>query len=221
MTEDQKDFKRKTPGQPEKFNIYQKLNNVREAVAYLKKDTKVTGYQAITHDYVTSEIRPHLIKHGIITIPRQKSYEIRDTGKTTKSGVPFIAYIGMYDVDFVNADNPDDKVTATVGAMSEDTADKGPGGSLSYAVKSAFLKVFNIETGEDEESRQEQKPAFINKNQITVLNDLIPETGTDLEKFHRYLNVKSVDMILTTNYSKALSGLQKKRAAMRQPGDES
>ena len=34
-----------------------------------------------------------------------------------------------------------------------DNADKSPGMALSYATKYAILKVFNIETGEDEESR--------------------------------------------------------------------
>jgi hypothetical protein len=135
---------------PVKPNIYQRLNMIRREVMYLQKDATVTGYKAITHDFVTSAIRQHLITHGVLTIPRQVEGELRDTGKTTKGGVPFTCYIGMYEIDFVNEDNPSDMVTVRVGAMSEDTADKGPGGALSYAVKYAFLKVLNIETGIDE-----------------------------------------------------------------------
>ena len=194
-------------------NIYQKLDAVRKAVAYLQKDATVTGYKAITHDFVTSAVRPEMIKHGIVTIPRQVSYEIRDTGKTTKGGVPFMAYIGMYEFDFVNIENPEDKVTVSVGAMSEDTADKGSGGAISYAMKYALLKVFNIETGESEESRHEQKPEYINDDQATFIADLITETDADRMKFLKFIGANSIEKITQKQYKKAVDALEAKKNA--------
>jgi len=198
---------------PASKNIYQKLDAVRKAVAYLQKDATVTGYKAITHDFVTSAVRPEMIKHGIVTIPKQKSYELRDTGKTTSKGVPFIAYVGMYEFDFVNIEDPQDKVTVTVGAMSEDTADKGPGGAISYAMKYALLKVFNIETGESEESRHDQKPEYINDDQATQIANLITESNSDRIKFLKYIGATSIEKITQKNYQKAVDALEAKKNA--------
>jgi hypothetical protein len=189
-------------------NIYQRLNEVRKAVQYLQKDASVTGYRAITHDYVTSEVRPHLIENGIMVVPRQSSYELRDTGKTTKNGIPFTNYIGVYDFDFVNIDEPQDKVTVRIGAMSEDTADKGAGGAISYAMKYAFLKLFNIETGDSEESRYEQKPDYITADQVVEIEDMIKEMGVDEEKFLKLGKAKSVDKLLSSQYKNAVAWLK-------------
>jgi hypothetical protein len=189
-------------------NIYQRLNEVRKAVQYLQKDASVTGYRAITHDYVTSEVRTHLISNGIVVIPRQVECEVRETGKTTKQGVPFTAYVGMYEFDFVNMDEPTDKVTVRVGAMSEDTADKGPGGAISYAMKYAFLKLFNIETGEAEESRYDQKPDYITADQVVQIEDMIKETGVDEKKFLELGKVKGVEKLLSSQYENAVAWLK-------------
>ncbi|GAG33209.1 unnamed protein product, partial [marine sediment metagenome] len=125
---------------PVKPNIFQRLNMIRREVQYLQKDATVTGYKAITHDYVTAAIRQHLITNGVLTIPRQTAWELRDTGKVTSKGTPFTIFIGTYDIDFVNEDDPTDMATVTITATAEDTSDKNPGKCLSYAVKYAFLK---------------------------------------------------------------------------------
>ena len=87
----------------------------------------------------------------------------------------------------------------------------GPGGAISYAMKYALLKVFNIETGESEESRQEQKPDFINEDQQTEITDLIKETKSDKPKFLKFLGVPSVEKIPQTLYTKAVSALKAKQ----------
>ncbi|OEU68433.1 MAG: hypothetical protein BBJ57_02390 [Desulfobacterales bacterium PC51MH44] len=227
MTEKQKEFVKQTPDQeypdaladPVKPNIFQRLNLIRREVEYLKKDATVTGYKAITHDFVTSAIRQHLITHGVLTIPRQIEGELRDTGKTTKGGVPFTAYIGMYEFDFVNEDDPGDMVTVRVGAISEDTADKGPGGAISYAMKYAFLKVFNIETGESEESRHDQKPEYISTDQALEINDMITETDTNMVSFLKVAKAKDVANILQSAYPMLKKQLEKKKEKLRQPGE--
>jgi hypothetical protein len=205
---------------PVKPNIFQRLNSIRREVEYLKKDATVTGYTAITHDFVTGAIRQHLITNGVLTIPRQVEGELRDTGKTTKGGVPFSVYIGMYEIDFVNEEDPKDTVTVRVGAMSEDTADKGPGGALSYAVKYAFLKVFNIESGDKEESRHDQKPSYISADQQIEFTDLINETDTDMAKFLTTAKATDVAKILESSYPMLKGLLEKKKGKMREPGME-
>lgn len=141
-----------------KLNIYQRINEVRKKVDYIRKDKKVEGYQAVTHDAVTSELRVHFIEYGIIVVPRLISSVFKPSGSTTAKGIAWMLYEGWYEVDFVNMDDPADKVTVPIESHALDYGDKAPGKATSYATKYAMLKLFSIETGESDESRQEQKP---------------------------------------------------------------
>lgn len=141
------------------LNIYQRLNQVRAAVAYVQKDKKVEGqgYMAVTHDAVTSLVRPHLVEQSIIVVPTLVTSKVAETGTVTAKGTPIIRYEATYDVAFVNADSPDDRVLIRQEAHALDQGDKAPGKATSYAVKYSMLKLFSLETGEEEESRIEQR----------------------------------------------------------------
>ena len=57
----------------------------------------------------------------------------------------------------MNADDPTDRLTIVIESHAMDNADKAPGKAVSYANKYALLKLFEIETGEDEESRYQEQ----------------------------------------------------------------
>jgi len=154
------------------MNIYQRIDKVRKEVAYLRKDKKVDTYWAVTHDMVTAELRPHLIKHGIVTVLRQISGEVQDTGKATKKGNPITRYVAFYEMDFVNIEDAADKCTTSIGSIAEDHGDKAPGKCASYAVKTLMLKTFNIETGEGDEGRIEAKPTPITELDLINLKEI-------------------------------------------------
>lgn len=139
------------------MNIYQRINEIRKTIAYVKKDKQVGegsyGYMAVTHDAVTSLIRPALIDQGIVIVVSIVSSAVKDTGSTTGKGVPYIRYEGVYDVWFVNSESPDDRILSRIEAHAVDQGDKAPGKAISYAVKYAMLKLFSLETGEDDEGR--------------------------------------------------------------------
>ena len=141
------------------LNIYQRLNEVRKAVEYVQKDKKVEGqgYMAVTHDAVTALVRPHLVAQGILIVPTLVEAKVAETGTTTGKGTPIIRYEGVYDIAFVNCDDPNDKIIGRFGSHALDQGDKAPGKAISYAVKMAMLKIFSLETGEDEEQRFESK----------------------------------------------------------------
>ena len=136
------------------MNIYQKINEVRKKVEYIQKDAEVQGYRAVTHDAVTAMVRDHLIHYGIVIVPYQVGGTSKDVG-ATKSGTTIIRFEASYEVWFVNAEDPQDKFCVAMFAHANDSSDKAPGKACSYAVKYAMLKVFSIETGENEESRLE------------------------------------------------------------------
>jgi len=167
------------------MNIYQRINEVRKKVAYLRKDKKVETYWAVTHDMVTAELRQPLIDLGIVIIPRQTQGQTFDTGKSTKKGTPIIRYEGVYEFDIVNMEDPEDKTTASIEGHAEDHGDKAPGKALSYAKKALMLKVFEIETGESDESRIDSKPEPITDLDLINLKEICESrgyTGKDADK---------------------------------------
>lgn len=136
-----------------KPNLFQRINEVRKAVSYVQKDKAVStgggSYKAVTHDAVTALVREHMVAHGIVSWPNLVGSQCIPK----EEGAKQFRYEATYDCTFCNVDNRDDKLTIRIQAHAMDNADKAPGKALSYAMKYALLKLFNLETGEDEESR--------------------------------------------------------------------
>jgi len=139
------------------MNIYQRINAVRKAIGYIQKDKAVStgggSYKAVTHDAVTGMIRQHLVEQGIVIVPDLVAgvFHPRDEGAKQR------LYEASYMINFVNADMPDERVSMQISAHALDNGDKAPGKALSYATKYAILKLFSLETGEDEESRHQHE----------------------------------------------------------------
>ena len=141
------------------MNIYQRLNEIKKKVAYLKKDKQVESYMAVTHDAVTAATREHFIEHGVIIVPAELSCQTINTGMVTGKGTPFIRFEAKYRVEFVNMDEPTDRACVEFSAHALDHGDKAPGKAHSYATKYAVLKMLQLETGEAEEGREAMRPA--------------------------------------------------------------
>lgn len=141
------------------MNIYQRVNAVRRSIGYIRKDKAVStgggSYLAVTHDAVTALLHNALVENGIIVTVYLVSSAMKDTGSTTAKGVSFMRYEGTYDISFVNEEDPADRIVSRIESHAIDNGDKAPGKAISYAVKYAMLKLFSLETGEDEEGRAE------------------------------------------------------------------
>jgi len=144
------------------MNIYQRINAVMKDVSYVQKDVSVTGggtYKAVSHDMVLAVLRKAMVQNGIVTRVEQlrgKFAQMRDLSLDIKMHM----YTATYAVDFVNMDNPEDFLHCVIQSHANDSGDKAPGKSASYAVKYAMLKTFGLETGESDESRTYEAPAF-------------------------------------------------------------
>lgn len=168
----------------EKPNILQRINKVRRAVDYIQKEEKkIDGqYRAVSHDAVTALLHEHLVEHGIVVVPTVTKSQTIDTGKKTSRGAPIIRYEATFDVMFFNEDDMKDWVKVSLDAHGEDTGDKAPGKAISYAVKYAKLKLFDLETGEDDEGRIESSPPKLTAENHQHLRDVCNELGLDPEK---------------------------------------
>lgn len=167
-----------------KTNIYQRINSVMKEVRYVQKDGAISGgganYRAVTHDQVVAVIRQSLVNNGIVIEAKQVSGEFitkRDLSATPP--VKMALYSGSYSVEFVNMDNPTERSVITVEAHANDNGDKAPGKAMTYAVKTAVLKQFFLETGENDESRAEDIALASRRNNLTRtdLSKYINESG--------------------------------------------
>jgi len=147
------------PTLPQPLNLFQRLNNVRARVHYIRKEKRVGegGYLAVTHDAVTALVREHLIREGVMLVPSIVSSSVTPTGTNTAKGIPFIRYEARFRFTIVNVDNPQECVVFDLESHAIDQGDKAPGKAISYATKYAYLKLLSIESGEDEEEREQQK----------------------------------------------------------------
>lgn len=173
------------------LNLFQRINEVRKAIDYIQKDKQVStgssgSYKAVTHDAVTAMVRDHMVKFGIVCYPMlvesvMNPPEVDKDMNVAKQK----RYEATYDFIFVNADKPEDRLAIRIQAHAMDNADKAPGKALSYAKKYAILKLFEIETGEDEESRFESS-AGLSEDRIQLLILNIKAETDDAKKKNLY-----------------------------------
>lgn len=126
----------------ENKNIYQRILQVMRSVGYIQKDgemkTEKFKYKFASHDAVINAVRGPMIDSGIVMVPTVKEW--RQNANRTECTMS---------VSFINADEPDDRVTVESFGYGIDPSDKGPGKAVSYATKYAILKAFALETGDD------------------------------------------------------------------------
>lgn len=131
------------------MNIYQRINEVMKVVKYVQKDATVQNYKAVSHDQVIAACRPEFVKQGIVIYPEQM-----DLGSIFRpEGSKMHLYNAFYRINFVNMDEPTDRIQVPIEAHAQDNGDKAPGKAVTYATKAAILKVLGLETGENDEGR--------------------------------------------------------------------
>lgn len=196
------------------MSVYKKIQAVMKEVSYLQKDTKSQGYTAITHNKVTDAVRDHCAKHGLLMLPYLKSEEVVDIERQGKS--PGVRYRCVYDFMIVDAES-DTKITISVSAHADDFGDKAPGKALSYAMKSAMLKVFMIPSGDDDEERvqfdKEQKSLLsqlVSNDQVQSLRALMDQAGVSEQQFAQVMQCPDVVRLPAARYEGAVKRLQKK-----------
>lgn len=205
-------------------NIYQRINSVMREVTYVQKDRAVTGaganYKAVTHDQVVSVARASLVKHGVLIVPSQVSGEflqMRDMN-ALPNPVKMGLYTGTYDVHFVNIDSGEDRITVSVQAHANDNGDKAPGKALTYATKSAILKVLCLETGDNDESREELRDRMnmVTQEQYGQLAQYCithgengPEWTTTGQKLLQAYNLQDISQLPSSKFQEALERCKK------------
>lgn len=176
------------------LNIYQRMHEAMKDIWYVKKREGDGYYSTVEHDDVTRKIRPALIRHGIVAHPvdidATDPQIIRKTKYDKYSDREYeqIEYFTQAKicVKFVNIDNPEDYLIVPSYAHGVDQAGNATGKAISYAIKYAFLKAFNLETG-DQEDRDHLVNTESDANAVAVYNMLGEELfGDEWEEKSRH-----------------------------------
>ena len=108
------------------MNLFQRINEVRKAIAYVQKDKSVStgkgSYMAVTHDMVTAIVREHLVTHGIVCYPSLVESATVTLPATNDGPAKQHRYEATYDFHFVNADDTADKIAIRIQAHAMDNA---------------------------------------------------------------------------------------------------
>ena len=85
------------------------------------------------------------------------------------------------------------------------------GSASSYARKYALNGLFCIDDTKDADATNEHdKPSVIDESQLAVIFDLLEKTDSDIEKFCEAFGVKGVEEMLSSQFDKAMSQLNRK-----------
>lgn len=189
------------------MNIYERMACVRNEIGVVGKNLLISvsnsnSYKAVSERDVLEAVTPLLDKYRIYAYPVTREIDdMKQIVTTTKYGDKTSFYFHYKSVmRFVNIDKPEEYIDIVSYSTGIDTGDKADGKAMTYADKYAFMKAFNIITGEDAENEasQEYKPT-INKQQwddlrkicskeqiMKIFNELGITKGTDItvEKYN-------------------------------------
>lgn len=190
-------------------NIHQRIQAVKKKVSYVRKTGEIAQgrekYRVVTHDEVTGVLHEALVEAGINLEINILPDTIKETQSgTSAAGTPRMRFYAHFKVQAVNVDTPDNRLSMLVVVHADDYGDKGPGKAISMAMKIFKLKVFDLETGENEEERVEDAGGNSSRKvtvaEATKLRKLIEVSPTNEQAFVQYLqqdptmkNLESLD----------------------------
>ena len=202
---------------PVQLNLRQKLAEVRRRIGYIQKrgHNERFNYSYVTAADIAGSVGDLLAELGVVVIPKLEdiSYESAvGRGEATRMARVVMAYT------FADVDSGEE-IVAKVAGQGLDPGDKAPYKAMTGALKYALLQSFLLATGDDPEDERgdgriitpsSDRP--INADEVRALQNLIDETGTDLERVLAYYKVGSLGELTETAYRRAVEVLNRKLA---------
>lgn len=129
-----------------KTTIHQKILQMQEDIGRVYKNkTKGLMYPTVQHWDITSAVKKVALEQKVLIIPYVKTsqHEGNDTWLTVA-------------IQIIDTETGDQLVVGDYLGQGRDTQDKGAGKAASYAIKTAFMKIFLMEEPDDTESENDQ-----------------------------------------------------------------
>jgi len=130
-----------------KRTIHQKIFDMQQSMKDVLQGEQRPGmnYKPVPHWEVTEKVKESAMEHGLLILPyiKSSSHEGNDTWVTVA-------------IQITDIDTGEQIVIGDYVGQGRDTQDKGAGKATSYAIKTAYLKIFLLNVTDDTESEQEQ-----------------------------------------------------------------
>ncbi len=210
-------FNGAAPEIPVQLNLRQKLAEVRRRIGYVQKrgHNERSNYSYVTAADIAGSVGDILAELGVVIIPTLEdiSYESAvGRGEATRMARVVMAYT------FADVDSGEE-IIAKVAGQGLDPGDKAPYKAMTGALKYALLQSFLLATGDDpEDDRLDLRSTAANSerpisdDEVRKLQNLIDETGTELERVLAYYKVASLGELTETAYRRAVEVLNRKLA---------
>lgn len=132
--------------QTNRATLYRKLAAVAGEIGAVEKDgrNKDQGYTYATPASVFRALKPILAKHQIAIVPMQSAREDTDTGRTSRSGTPYI--LTSVDMSYLILDGESgESITTTwTGVAGAYGDDKGNAKAQTIALRTFLIQLFQI-----------------------------------------------------------------------------
>ena len=146
-------------------NLYQRLIEVMRTMGAIGKSGQATyGDKYFYHkiDDIDDKLRDALIEHGVVAMvtsieDRQMDHWQDPPDKYGKVKTTWDCQC-LITIEFVNADNPEDRTKIVGWGQGLDNSDKATGKAISYALKSAYLSAFHLRGQPDNEADNITRP---------------------------------------------------------------
>ncbi len=196
------------------LNLREKFAEVRRRLGYVQKRGRNErhNYNYVTAADLAGSVGDILAELGVIVIPQLQSIST----EPPRSSSERIARIVM-NYRFVDA-RSGEELTVRVAGEGADAGDKAPYKAMTGALKYALLQSFLLATGDDpEDERADSRAALgservITPEQARELQQLIEETGTELERVLAYYRISALSEMTDVSYRRALEVLNRKLA---------
>ncbi len=156
------------------MNLIQKIAAISGECKIVVKDKEIEvagrKYKVVTHDAVTSVLRPIMAKHGVVAYISKLSHVDDDITVKTKYGETIQARTKV-DIEVTFSDG-ESSISTYAFAYGIDPSDKAPGKAVSYAFKYALLKTFNLETGDDTDNEPSPEIVWNQKEKKDLIERL-------------------------------------------------
>jgi hypothetical protein len=205
------------------LNLRQKLAVVRRRLVYVQKrgHNPRFNYSYVTAADIAGAVGDILAELGVVVVPRLESisHEAVRPGRTEAEHVARVVMC----YSFVDVDTAEEITVKTAGE-GLDSGDKAPYKAMTGALKYALLQSFLLATGDDPEEERvspgnhSSPPAhgrperLVTADEMRELDQLIDDTGTELERVLAYYKLNSLDEMNEGTYRRAVELLQRKRS---------
>lgn len=165
----------KTEQEATALNLHQKIVELRKCVPYIQKErySDKVDYKFAKIDSVWKAITPKMNELNVVfDVTKETDPTVEAMTVKTKFGERLMwVYRANLTIQWTDADNPDDVLTAEIHAIGwNDDPAKAKGAAWTYALKYYLFEKFSIDMGDDdpdnqnlapegqEQSQKEQKP---------------------------------------------------------------